>query len=169
MRTLLVTCLAASALMSSPLAQTLAPSSAAVPFDQVWSRLKAGRTYRAEPTGRIELPSVDHGTRLDNVLEVPPEYVPSRSWPLRVTLHGGVGRPAPRAGDEPARPLANRIPGTPELVLHPRAWAQSEWWTAGQVENILTLLDTVKAKAKREGVSMRTLTLRLWKEWVERP
>ena len=146
MRTLLVTCLAASALMSSPLAQTPAPSSAAVPFDQVWSRLKTGRTYRAEPTGRIELPSVDHGTRLDNVLEVPPEYVPSRSWPLRVTLHGGVGRPAPRAGDEPARPLANRIPGAPELVLHPRAWAQSEWWTAGQVENILTLLDTVKRR-----------------------
>jgi len=79
MRTLLVTCLAASALMPSPLAQTPAPSSAAVPFDQVWSRLKAGRTYRAEPTGRIELPSVDHGTRLDNVLEVPPEYVSSRS------------------------------------------------------------------------------------------
>ena len=146
MRTQLLTCLAASALMSSPLAQTPAPSSAAVPFDQVWSRLKAGRTYRAEPTGRIDLPSVDHGTRLDNVLEVPPEYVPSRSWPLRVTLHGGVGRPAPRAGDEPARPLANRIPGAPELVLHPRAWAQSEWWTAGQVENILTLLDTVKRR-----------------------
>ena len=146
MRTQLLTCLAASALMSFPLAQTPAPLSAAVPFDQVWSRLKAGRTYRAEPTGRIDLPSVDHGTRLDNVLEVPTEYVPSRSWPLRVTLHGGVGRPAPRAGDEPARPLANRIPGAPELVLHPRAWAQSEWWTAGQVENILTLLDTVKRR-----------------------
>jgi len=57
-----------------------------------------------------------------------------------------VGRPAPRAGDEPARPPANRIPGAPELVLHPRAWAQSEWWTAGQVENILTLLDTVKRR-----------------------
>jgi predicted esterase len=146
MRTQLLTCLAASALMSSPLAQTPAPSSAAVPFDQVWSRLKTGRTYRAEPTGRIELPSADRGTRLDNVLEVPPEYVPSRSWPLRVTLHGGVGRPAPRAGDEPGRPLTNRIPGAPELVLHPRAWAQSEWWTAGQVENILTLLDTVKRR-----------------------
>ena len=31
-------------------------------------------------------------------------------------------------------------------MLHPRAWAQSEWWTAGQVENILTLLDTVKRR-----------------------
>jgi hypothetical protein len=144
MRTLLVTCVAASALVSFPLAQTLAPSSA--PFEEVWNRLKAGRTYRAEPTGRIDLPSVDNGIRLDNVLEVPADYSPSRTWPLRVTLHGGVGRPAPRAGDEPARPLANRIPGSPELVLHPRAWGQSEWWTWGQVQNILTLVEQVKRR-----------------------
>jgi hypothetical protein len=32
-----------------------------------------------------------------------------------------------------------------------------------------TLMDAVKAKAKREGISLRNLTLRLWKEWVERP
>ncbi len=31
-----------------------------------------------------------------------------------------------------------------------------------------TLMDAVKAKAKREGVSLRALTLRLWKDWVER-
>lgn len=31
-----------------------------------------------------------------------------------------------------------------------------------------TLYDSVKAKAKREGVSLRALTLRLWKEWVGR-
>ena len=31
-------------------------------------------------------------------------------------------------------------------MLHPRAWAQSEWWTAGQVENVLTLVDTVKRR-----------------------
>ena len=143
MRTLLVTCVAASALVSLPFAQTPAPSA---PFEEVWNRLKTGRTYRAEPTGRIDLPSVDRGIRLDNVLEVPADYSPSRTWPLRVTLHGGVGRPAPRAGGEPARPLANRIPGSPELVLHPRAWGQSEWWTWGQVQNILTLVDQVKRR-----------------------
>ena len=170
MRTLFVACAAAAALVSLPLAQTPAPSPApaldafvqadsrwaaetavsrvdrAAPFDQVWSRLKTGRTYRAEPTGRIDLPSVDHGNRLDNVLEVPADYVPTRPWPLRVSLHGGVGRPAPRPGGEPARPLANRIPGFPELVLHPRAWGQSEWWTWGQVQNIQTLVDTVKRR-----------------------
>ena len=29
-----------------------------------------------------------------------------------------------------------------------------------------TLYEAVKAKAKREGVSLRTLTLRLWKQWA---
>ncbi len=29
-----------------------------------------------------------------------------------------------------------------------------------------TLMEAVKAKAKREGVSLRALTLQLWKEWL---
>jgi predicted esterase len=61
-----------------------------------------------------------------------------------VALHGGVGREAPGPGDPAPRPLSNRIPGAGELVLHPRAWSQSEWWTAGQVDNIMRLLDRVK-------------------------
>lgn len=32
-----------------------------------------------------------------------------------------------------------------------------------------TLFDAVKAKAKRQGVSLRNLTLTLWREWSERP
>jgi hypothetical protein len=31
-----------------------------------------------------------------------------------------------------------------------------------------TLYDKVLAKAKREGLSLRALTLTLWKEWAER-
>jgi len=31
-----------------------------------------------------------------------------------------------------------------------------------------TLDEAVQAKCRREGVSLRALTLRLWKEWVER-
>lgn len=30
-----------------------------------------------------------------------------------------------------------------------------------------TLYEAVKAKAKREGLSLRALTLQLWKDWVE--
>lgn len=32
-----------------------------------------------------------------------------------------------------------------------------------------TLYEAVKAKAKREGLSLRALTLTLWKAWLERP
>ena len=61
-----------------------------------------------------------------------------------MSLHGGVGRQASERGDPPARPLSNRIPIAGERVLHPRAWSQSECWTAGHVDNINTLLARVK-------------------------
>jgi predicted esterase len=84
------------------------------------------------------------GIALDNALEVPTDYAPDRKWPLRVSLHGGVGREAPGPGDPAARPLTNRIPGGSELVLHPRAYAQAEWWTKEQVDNVAHLVDRVK-------------------------
>jgi dienelactone hydrolase len=113
-------------------------------FDVLWSRLKAGRAYTKQRTGRIEIASADHGISLDNIVEVPADYDPARPWQVRVSLHGGVGREPPKAGEAPARPLTNRIPGMREIVIHPRAWAQSEWWTAGQADNIFRLIDRVK-------------------------
>jgi hypothetical protein len=65
-------------------------------------------------------------------------------------LHGGVGRPAPSAGQE-IRPLADRTPGAPEIVLHPRAWAGSEWWTAAGVDNIMRLVDRIKREYNIDG------------------
>jgi poly(3-hydroxybutyrate) depolymerase len=119
-------------------------AAAAPSFDEVWARLKAGRSYGAERTGRVDLPSSIGGNRLDNVAEVPAGYTPARPWPLRVMLHGGVGRPAPSAGGEPPRPLANRTPGGAEIVLHPRSWAEAEWWKPEQVNNVLALVDRLK-------------------------
>jgi dienelactone hydrolase len=67
-----------------------------------------------------------------------------RAYPLRVQLHGGVGRPAPGPGEHP-RPLTNnRIPSQGQFILQPRAWADSEWWQANQVENVLHLVGLVK-------------------------
>jgi poly(3-hydroxybutyrate) depolymerase len=113
-------------------------------YDDLAARLKAGRAYRAAKTGRVNMPTSDRGLALDNVLEVPAEYDPARTWPLRVSLHGGVGRAAPGPNDPPARPLTNRIPSAGELVLHPRAWSGSEWWTPGQVANITRLVDHIR-------------------------
>ena len=113
-------------------------------FATIHDRLAAGRAYGRQPTGRIDMPSTVSGIALDNVVEVPADYTPDRKWPVRVSLHGGVGREPPPAGRQPDRPLTNRIPGGSEIVIHPRAWAQAEWWRAGQVANIARLLDRVK-------------------------
>ena len=113
-------------------------------FDVIRARLKAGRPYGKQKTGRIELPTKDAGLVLDNIAEVPVEYDPARAWQLRVSLHGGVGREAPGSGDQPARPLSNRIQSAGEIVLHPRAWAQSQWWNTGQVDNIAKLIARLK-------------------------
>lgn len=38
-----------------------------------------------------------------------------------------------------------------------------------EIDRVPPMLDeAVQAKLKREGVSLRALTLRLWKEWVSR-
>ena len=114
-------------------------------FDAEYARLKAGRMYDAAPGGRRTLDTVFGGTRLDNVLDVPASYDPSRRWPLRVQLHGGVGRAAPEEGGAEPRPLGgNRIAGRPELVLQPRAFGSTAWWQRSQVENVRDLIDRVR-------------------------
>ncbi|HET9270448.1 MAG TPA: dienelactone hydrolase family protein [Vicinamibacterales bacterium] len=114
-------------------------------FDDVLSRLKSGRSYGAERSGRVELPTTVRLQHLDNVAEVPAEYTPSKRWALRVSLHGGVGREAPKPGDT-VRPLANRIPAGPEIVLHPRAWGGTEWWKREAVDNLYALVDQLKRR-----------------------
>ena len=112
-------------------------------FDDVVSRLRNGRSYGAERSGRVDLPTTVRFQPLDNVAEVPDDYAPAGSWALRVSLHGGVGREVPKPGETP-RPLANRIPGAPEIVLHPRAWSETEWWKKEAVDNIYALVDRLK-------------------------
>ena len=112
-------------------------------FDAVWKRLKAGRAYTTQPTGRRPMLSTVDGVALDNVADIPVEYDPARAWQLRVQLHGGVGRDAPAAGGE-IRPLTDRIPGATEIVLHPRAWSGSMWWMATGVDNVVRLVDRMK-------------------------
>lgn len=115
------------------------------PYLDVLRRVKAGRTYTPQAAGVRELPTSVGMVRLDNTLEVPVGYDPSRRYPLRVQLHGGVSRPAPGPGAPAGRGLTgNRIPSTEQLILQPRAWEGAEWWRPNQVDNILNLIARVK-------------------------
>ena len=112
-----------------------------VDFNTAWAHLKKGRAYGKAATGRrTERRNVD-GTAFENAIDIPDEYDPSRPWPVRVQLHGGIGRPAPQ---EPQRQRQNRIAGEPQIYLFPQGWADAAWWHANQVDNILTLLDRLK-------------------------
>jgi poly(3-hydroxybutyrate) depolymerase len=115
---------------------------AGVTFAKAWTRLKAGRTYAAAPTGERALRATGPGgLAFDNYIEVPATYDPSRRWPLRIQLHGGVDRQNPEEG---RRRRANRLPGEPQIVAHPFGWSEAAWWHAPQVDNILALVDRIK-------------------------
>lgn len=111
-------------------------------FDDTWSRLRRGRAYSNAKGGEKAMrATAQSGVAYDNVLDVPASYDPARQWPLRVQLHGGIMRQNPEEG---RRRRGNRIPGEPQLVVHPFGWSESAWWHPSQVDNILTLVDRVK-------------------------
>jgi predicted esterase len=128
-----------------------APTTGTDRFEEIWQRLKTGPVYAPQKTGafQIRYPFRD-GVEFENWVDVPADYDPRRRWPLRVQLHGGVGRPAPNAvppgQSRPAGLPPNRIAGEPQIYLHPSGWADAEWWDAVQVDNILRLLADVKTR-----------------------
>lgn len=121
-----------------------------VGFDEAWAKLKKGRAYVFEKKGEFSLRWKSKvGPYFNNVVDVPADYDPGKSWPLRVQLHGGVGRPSPNAarpGDARGSPLQNRIAGEPQIYAHPSGWADAQWWDVEQIDNILRLVDTVKRR-----------------------
>ena len=129
---------------------------AGVDFDAALDRLRKGRPYLDEKRGEYSLRwRSKSGPFFNNVVEVPLDYDPSRQWPLRVQLHGGVGRPSPNAvapgrppappGPPPAR-APNRIAGERQIYLHPSGWMAAQWWDEEQVDNILRAVDVLKRK-----------------------
>jgi predicted esterase len=116
---------------------------AGVDFDTVWSQLKAGRSYREQPTGVVAMPYRISGVTLENMVEIPSNYDPARSWPLRVQLHGGVGR---SLDSRRINPVNNRIRGESQIYVHPKAFGEGAWWHRMQVANILQLVDSVKRR-----------------------
>jgi len=113
-----------------------------ITFDDAWTRLKAGRSYAKEKTGLIRQPVMVGGESFEALIEIPAEYDAAKKWPLRVQLHGGVGRP-PQAGRQPQ---SQRIAGESQIYIEPQASDDNAWWHQSQVDSILGLLDEVKRR-----------------------
>jgi poly(3-hydroxybutyrate) depolymerase len=118
-----------------------AVTKAGASFDDVYAALKKGRQYKGNaPKGIVTRSHFLNGMEFPYTLDVPLNYDASRKYQLRVQLHGGVGRPdaAPRGNG--IGPLA----GVEQIYLLPTAWSDAEWWTDAQLENLRSLIDTVK-------------------------
>ena len=126
-----------------------------VTFDTAAKRLKDGRPYSANvPKGVVKASYRAHGKEFFYALNIPESYDPARRYQVRVQLHGGVSRPSnqPR-GDGSVGALA----GAEQIYIIPYGWADAPWWGDLQVENLRTILDTVKrtynVDENRVGVS----------------
>jgi predicted esterase len=131
-------------------AEAMAPDFEPFAFDDLYKRLKEGRTYLDEKRGEYALRwKSKSGPYFNNIVDVPSDYDPAKKWPLRVQLHGGVGRPSPNP--QPGRPPApgrasSRIEGEKQIYLHPSGWMAAQWWDEEQIDNILRAVDALKRK-----------------------
>jgi hypothetical protein len=114
-----------------------------VTFDEAYARLKRGRPYSsAAPRGLVRL---KHRFALGDfwyALEVPEAYDPSRSYQVRVQLHGGVaGR---ESGLMRGTGAIGALAGAEQIYVMPVAWNVAPWWSDSQIENLRAILDAVK-------------------------
>ena len=116
---------------------------AGVTFDQAWQRLKAGRTYSAQPSGVVQLSRrTADDVEYNYAVNVPPGYDPARRYQLRFQLHGGIGARTdnkPRGAGE-IGPLA----GAEQFYVLPYAWTDAPWWSSEQVLNLNGIVDALK-------------------------
>jgi hypothetical protein len=115
---------------------------AGITFEDALKRVKAGRSYSTSVSkGVVKSSYRAHGREFFYALNIPESYDPARQYQVRFQLHGGVMRPSnqPR-GDGSIGALA----GTEQIYIIPYAWADAPWWNDVQIDNLETILDTVK-------------------------
>ena len=118
-----------------------------VTFDDAYRRLKHGRSYASQETGRVSLSNrTPDGVQHFFTLNIPSTYDPARKYQVRFHLHGGVGgrqTNAPPAGAGGVGALEG--PGdVAQIDIVPFAWNRMPWWSTDQVLNLRAILDTAK-------------------------
>jgi hypothetical protein len=113
-----------------------------VGFDEALKRLKAGRPYSAKVRKGVVTASYRaNGLEFFYALNVPASYDPARKYQARIHLHGGVSRQTNGVrGDGTIGALA----GAEQIYIIPYGWNDAPWWADNQIENLRTILDTVK-------------------------
>ena len=112
-------------------------------FDEALKRFEAGRPYVANVQTGVVTTSyrAANGFEFFYALNVPRSYDPTRKYQARIHLHGGVNRETNGIrGDGTIGALA----GAEQIYIIPYGWHGAPWWGDHQIENVRTILDTVK-------------------------
>lgn len=113
-----------------------------VSFDEALKRLKAGRPYSAKVRRGVVTTSYRaNGLEFFYALNVPDSYDPTRKYQARIQLHGGVNR---RTNGVRGDGTIGALAGAEQIYIIPYAWNDAPWWADNQIENLRTILDTVK-------------------------
>jgi hypothetical protein len=115
-----------------------------VNFDEALARLKAGRTYTAQPGGIVRMQNkTSDGIEHFFSVNLPENYDPARKYQVRFQLHGGVGG---RANNQPrGNGAIGQLAGdTEQIYVLPYAWADAGWWSDDQVLNLRKIVDQLK-------------------------
>jgi membrane-associated protease RseP (regulator of RpoE activity) len=112
-------------------------------FDEVYRRLRQGRTYGARETGVVRMENrTSDGVEHFFAVNVPDTYDPARRYQVRIQLHGGVGG---RATNAPVGTgTVGALTGAEQIYIVPYAWAAAPWWSLDQVLNLAAIVDRVK-------------------------
>lgn len=114
-------------------------------FEDIYASLAAGPPLPdVAATGRLLLERRNRdGTLHPFVVIVPDDYDPTRRYPVRVYLHGGVNRPS-REGESDWWRDPRRVADNDHVAVFPYSWSESLWWQASQVENLAGILWRLK-------------------------
>lgn len=112
-------------------------------FDAAWTRLKHGRVYaNSVPRGPERMQRRSALGAFTYIVDVPRSYDATRTYQVRVQLHGGV---MTRVTGEPrAAGGIGALAGAEQIYVIPFAWRDAPWWSTAQEENLRAILDTVK-------------------------
>ena len=112
-------------------------------FDDLYQRLKVGRSYQAQKAGVVMLHNKSaSGTEHYFAVNVPENYDPARKYQVRFQLHGGVG------GRQDNKPRGTgeigALAGAEQFYVLPYSWDGSPWWDDDQVFNLSAIVDELK-------------------------
>ncbi len=112
----------------------------------LYTHVRAGASYDSNALQGRQLLTRENTDGLEFRYEayVPENYDPTRRYPVRVYLHGGVSRP--RRDEPPFWRNAEPYLRDDTIVVLPESWGEAMWWQANQIENLRGMLNDLKAR-----------------------